>query len=404
MDIQLDNEQQLLSDSIGKMLASTYDFDERLRIVASEAGWSREVWQAFGELGLLAAPMSTAVGGFGGGSVATQIIMEALGRHVVVEPFLETVVVAGGLIERLGSDDQHSTWLPGIMSGDSILVPAFYESTSRYRLDLVATTATWNGENYVLQGAKSIVIGAPWADKFIVSARTSTGATGHGISLFVVDRRAAGLHLRDFRTIDGRRAAELTFDGVQVSAADLLGGEGRAIGALEDIRDHAIAALCAEAVGGMEVLLKATTEFSKTRRQFGVALGTFQVLQHRMVDMFIALEEARSLTNALTLALASGAKADRKLAAATKAKVGDAARYVGEQAVQIHGGMGMSDELNVGHYLKRLLAINIAFGDPAFHIGRYVSLSSGSRGQSSPKTGSGAREVVPAAVQEGVKG
>jgi alkylation response protein AidB-like acyl-CoA dehydrogenase len=227
-----------------------------------------------------------------------------------------------------------------------------------------------------LSGTKAAVIGAPWADKLIVSARTSGEPRDRfGVSLFVVDRHSANLHLQSFKTIDGRRAAELTLMNVEVPASQLLGLEGWAVTALENCRDRAIAALCAEAVGAMSVLNSATLEYSKARKQFGVALGTFQVLQHRMVDMFIALEEAISLTQHLNLSLAAQEPNGSKLASGAKSKVGYAARFVAEQAVQLHGGMGMSDELNVGHYFKRISSINVQFGDPTYHLMRYAQQS-----------------------------
>jgi alkylation response protein AidB-like acyl-CoA dehydrogenase len=217
------------------------------------------------------------------------------------------------------------------------------------------------------------VVGAPWADKLIVSARTSGGQRDRvGVSLFVVDRHSPNLHLQSFKTIDGRRAAELTLMDVEVPVSQVLGIEGEGVAALEACRDRAIAALCAEAVGAMSVLNSATLEYSKTRKQFGVALGSFQVLQHRMVDMFIALEESSSLTQHLNLSLAAHEPNGSKLASGAKSKVGNAARFVAEQAVQLHGGMGMSDELNVGHYFKRINSINVQFGDPTYHLMRYA--------------------------------
>ena len=241
------------------------------------------------------------------------------------------------------------------------------------RFQKIATTARRQGENYVLSGTKAAVVGAPWADKLIVSARTSGGPRDRGgISLFVVDRHSANLHLQGFKTIDGRRAAEVTLMNVEVPASQLLGTEGEGVAALEACRDRAIAALCAEAVGAMTELNAATLEYSKTRKQFGATLGSFQVLQHRMVDMFIALEEAVSLTQHLNLSLAADEPNGSKLASGAKTKVGYAARFVAEQAVQLHGGMGMSDELNVGHYFKRITAINVQFGDPTYHLMRYA--------------------------------
>jgi alkylation response protein AidB-like acyl-CoA dehydrogenase len=302
--------------------------------------------------------------------------MQEFGRSLVVEPYFETVVLAGGLIEDAGSPEQRDALLPKIMDGSAIWTLAWAEGRSRYDFDNVTTTARRQGDNFILSGTKAAVIGAPWADKLIVSARTSGGPRDRaGVSLFVVDRHSANLHLQSFKTVDGRRAAELTLMDVHVAADQLLGAEGEGVVALEACRDRAIAALCAEAVGAMSVLNSATLEYSKARKQFGVALGTFQVLQHRMVDMFIALEESISLTQHLNLSLAARKPNGSKLASGAKSKVGYAARFVAEQAVQLHGGMGMSDELNVGHYFKRINSINIQFGDPAYHLTRYAQQS-----------------------------
>jgi alkylation response protein AidB-like acyl-CoA dehydrogenase len=373
MDIQLTEEQEILRGSLQRLLRDRYDFDARRKIVATDEGWSRKHWSAFAELGLCAAPFQESSGGLGGGPLATMIVMREFGRNLVVEPFLETVVLAGGLIEDIGSQTQRKVFLPQIMAGESIWALAWAEGRSRYDFNNVATTARRQGEVYVLNGTKATVIGAPWADKLIFSARTSGEPRDRsGVSLFVVDRRSANLHLQSFKTIDGRRAAEITLMNVQVPASQVLGTEGEGVAALEACRDRAIAALCAEAVGAMSELNSVTLEYAKTRKQFGVALGTFQVLQHRMVDMFIALEEAISLTQHLNLSLATGEPHGSKLASGAKSKVGYAARFIAEQAIQLHGGMGMSDELNVGHYFKRIASINIQFGDPTYHLMRYA--------------------------------
>jgi alkylation response protein AidB-like acyl-CoA dehydrogenase len=373
MDIQFTEEQELLRSSVQRLLRDRYDFDTRRKIVATDEGWSRAHWKAFAELGLCAAPFKESAGGLGGGPLTTMIIMKEFGRNLVVEPFFETVVLAGGLIEDIGSRVQRDQFLPHIMAGESIWALAWAEGRSRYDFEKIATTARCQGENYVLSGTKATVIGGPWADKLIVSARTSGGPRDRsGISLFVVDRHSANLHLQGFKTIDGRRAAEVALMNVEVPASQLLGTEGEGVAALEACRDRAIAALCAEAVGAMTELNAATLEYSKTRKQFGTTLGSFQVLQHRMVDMFIALEEAVSLTQHLNLCLAAGKPNGSRLASGAKTKVGYAARFIAEQAIQLHGGMGMSDELNVGHYFKRISAINVQFGDPTYHLMRYA--------------------------------
>jgi len=372
MDIEFTEEQELLRSSVQRLLRDQYDFDARRKIVASDEGWSRKQWGAFAELGLLAAPFSEEVGGLGGGNLSTMIIMHEFGRHLVVEPFIETVILAGGLIEHAASSEQKHRFMPDLIAGTKIWALAWTERGSRFDPATVTTAARRDGKDYVLTGEKSAVIGAPWADHLIVSARTS----GHrhdrgGVSLFVVDRRAANLHLQSFKTIDGRRAAEVSLRDVR---GELLGREGEGVVALEACRDRAIGALCAETVGAMSELNSATLEYSKTRKQFGVTLGTFQVLQHRMVDTFIAHQEALSLMQHLNLSLSAGEAGVSRLASGAKSKIGHAGKFVADQAVQLHGGMGMTDELNVGHYFKRISSINIQFGDPAYHVLRYARL------------------------------
>ena len=373
MDIQFTEDQELLRNSVQKILRDEYGFDVRRKVVASEAGWNRSLWAKFAEMGLLSSPFAEQFGGFGNGPLTTMIVMQEFGRSLVVEPFFETVVVAGGLIEAEGTDAQRQEHLSAIGDGATIWTLAWAEQGSRYDIGSVATTAQRVGDEFILSGAKTVVVCAPWADKLIVSARTDGNRSDRsGVSLFIVDRGSAGLDLQSFRTVDGRCAAEVSLNNVRVPASNLLGreGEGRAI--LERCRDRAIGALCAEAVGAMTELNSATLDYTKARKQFGVALGTFQVLQHKMADMFIALQEAVSLTQYLTLNLAAKDPNVSKLASGAKAKVGYAARFIGEQAIQLHGGMGMSDELNVGHYFKRIGAIDIQFGDPAFHLMRFA--------------------------------
>ncbi|WP_439396655.1 acyl-CoA dehydrogenase family protein [Bradyrhizobium sp. PMVTL-01] len=372
MDIQFTEEQELLRSSVQRLLRDQYDFDARRRILASEEGYSREQWHTFAELGLLAAPFSEDVGGLGGGALSTMIVMQEFGRHLVVEPFVETVVLAGGLLERVGSAAQKQAFIPGIIAGTGTWALAWTEKNSRFDLANVTTTARRQGNDYVLTGEKTAVIAAPWANFLIVSARTSGQQRDRGgVSLFVVDRRATNLDLQSFKTIDGRRAAEISLRGV---TGQLLGEEGEGVAALKACRDRAIGALCAEAVGAMSELNAATLDYSKTRKQFGTTIGSFQVLQHRMVDMFIAHQEALSLMQHLTLSLDAGEPAVSRLASGAKSKIGYAGKFIADQAVQLHGGMGMTDELNVGHYFKRISSINIQFGDPAYHVLRYAQL------------------------------
>jgi alkylation response protein AidB-like acyl-CoA dehydrogenase len=372
MDIKLTEEQELLRSSVQRLLRDQYDFDARRKILASEDGFSRKQWEAFAELGLLGAPFSEEVGGLGGGPLSTMIIMQEFGRHLVVEPFVETVVVAGGLIEQTGSEEQKQALIPDIIAGKAISALAWTEKGSRFDFADIATTAQRDRKGFVLNGEKTVVIAAPWADYLIVSARTSGQRKDQGgVSLFIVDRRAVGLDLQSFRTIDGRRAAEVSLRDVR---GQLLGREGEGVAALEACRDRAIGALCAEAVGAIGELNSATLEYAKTRKQFGTRIGSFQVLQHRMVDMFIGHQEALSLMQHLTLTLDANERDLSRLASGAKSKIGYAAKFAADQAVQLHGGMGMTDELNVGHYFKRISSINIQFGDPAYHVLRYAQL------------------------------
>ncbi|MET4038862.1 acyl-CoA dehydrogenase family protein [Bradyrhizobium sp. RT6a] len=372
MDIQFTEEQELLRSSVQRMLRDQYSFEARRKIIGSEEGWSRKQWNAFAELGLLAAPFSEESGGLGGGPLSTMIVAQEFGRHLVVEPYVETVVLAGGLIEHAGTDEQKQALIADIIAGQKIWALAWTEKGARFDLANVATAARHDGKDYILSGEKTAVIAAPWADYLIVSARTGGKRDDRaGVSLFVVDARAANLDLRSFKTIDGRRAAEITFRDVR---GELLGSEGEGVALLEACRDRAVGALCAEAVGAMAELNSATLEYSKNRKQFGVTIGSFQVLQHRMVDMFIAHQEALSLMQHLNLSLGAGESGVSRLASGAKSKIGYAGKFIADQAVQLHGGMGMTDELNVGHYFKRISSINIQFGDPAHHLLRYVQL------------------------------
>jgi len=380
MDIALSEEQELLRSSLQRFLRDNYDFAVRQKIVATEAGWSREFWRAIADLGLLAAPLGEDAGGLGGGPVASMIIMQEFGRNLVVEPFLETVIGAAQTLEAVGNADQRSRYLSPILGGQSIWAMALAEPRGRFDLNHVASRAERQGGNYILSGRKTAVSAAPWADHLIVSARTS-GSTrdGHGISLFVVDRTAPRLSMQSYRSIDGRRSADVTLDDVSVPLSNMIGPEGEGLAILEACRSRLIVAQCAEAVGAMQALNAATLEYTKTRKQFGVPLGSFQVLQHRMVDMFIAQEEALSLMQHATLRLAAGDAGLARLSSGAKSRIGDASRFVAEQAIQLHGGMGMSDELNVGHYAKRITVINGQNGDPGFHLLRYAGLARSTR-------------------------
>ena len=375
MDFSYSEEQTLLRNSVAKFLADHYDFESYKKISRSEAGWSRSVWKQFAELGLMAAPLPEEYGGLGGGAVETMIIMEEFGRALVVEPFASTVVVGGGFLRHGGSAAQKEQWLAKIAEGSTVMAFAFAEPEGRYNFADLTTTAKRNGSGYTLKGQKAVVLNAPHADVLIVSARSAGGRReARGVSLFLVDRNAKGVSTRDYPTIDGQRAAEISFDNVELPADALLGTIDEGLGLIERVTDEAIAAHTAEAAGAMKVLLDTTVEYSKTRKQFGVPIGKFQVLQHRMVDMFIQVEQTTSMALMVTLKLDESENERKKAASAAKVQLGKGGRFVGQQAVQLHGGMGMTDELNVGHYFKRLALLDTLYGNVDHHLKRYAAL------------------------------
>ncbi|WP_416897873.1 MAG: acyl-CoA dehydrogenase family protein [Minwuia sp.] len=375
MDFNLSEEQQLLKDSVDRFILDDYDFEKRRKIANSEAGYSEDNWKTFAELGWLAVGLPEDQGGFGG-PVETMIVMEAIGRGLVTEPYLQTVVLGGGFVAEAGSEAQQNEILPAIAEGKCKLSFAYAEPTSRFNLADVTTKAEKANGGYKLSGHKSVVYGAASADKIIVSARTAGGQRDRdGISLFLVDNNASGLSRRDYPTADGLRASEVMLEGVEVSADAMLGDEGQAMATIEKVTDHGIAALCAEAVGCMEVLKDETNEYLKTRKQFGVPIGKFQVLQHRMVDCFIELEQSRSMAYMVTLKLDEGDTERRKAASAAKAQIGKGGVFVGAQSVQMHGGMGMTDELKISHYYKRLMQIDTMFGNRDWQLKQFAALT-----------------------------
>ena len=376
MDFSFSEEQTLLRNSVSQFLSKNYDFETFKKISRTEPGWRRETWKQFAELGLLAAALPEAYGGLGGGPVETMIVMEEFGRALVVEPFAQTVVVGGSFLVHGGSEAQKEEWLPKIGGGETVIAFAFAEPQGRFNYADLTTTAKKQGSSYVLSGQKAVVLGAPWADTLIVTARTGGAQReARGVTAFVVDRKSRGISTRDYPTVDGLRASEITFENVEVPASSVIGAVDEGLSLVEAATDHAIAAHCAEAVGAMKVLLDATVEYSKTRKQFGVPIGKFQVLQHRMVDMFINCEQSASITLMVTLKLGEGEVERKKAASAAKVQIGKAGRFVGQNAVQLHGGMGMTDELNVGHYFKRLTMIDALYGNIDHHLKRYAALS-----------------------------
>ncbi len=378
MDFSLSDEQRLFQESVDSFVAKEYDLDARRALVAGEDGFSRDHWARFAELGWLGLSLDEAhggTGGLGGGTALdTVVLMEGFGRGLVPAPYLSTVVLGGGVVEAAGSATQKSALLPALAAGELMLAFAYAEPRGRYDLAHIDTRAQKKGGGYVLGGHKSVVFHGASADRIIVSARTS-GAAGEkdGISLFVLARETPGLSLRPYPTIDGLRAAEVMLAD---AGGELLGREGQAHAIIEAVIDNAIIAVCAEAMGIMQTLIEMTRAYVESRKQFGVAIGKFQVLQHALVDMYMAHELSKALTYRAAGAFAD-ADADGRATAASAAKVqiGKAGKLIGEQAVQLHGGMGMTDELAIGHYFKRLAMIETLFGNTDFHRRRFARLS-----------------------------
>jgi alkylation response protein AidB-like acyl-CoA dehydrogenase len=367
MDFNYTDEQNALRDTLSRFIAKDYGFEQRRALAKSADGFSRAHWKQFAELGLLALPFPEDFGGMNGNAVDTMLVMEAFGRGLVLEPYLSTVVVAGSLIRDAGSDAQKEALLPAIAGGELMLALAHYERGARYEVSRVDTAARADGSGWKLSGAKGVVLGGGAADRLLVSA-----STGKGISLFLVDATANGVTVRSSMTQDGGRAAEVCLDSVSVDADALVGAQDAALPAIERALDYGIAALCAEAVGIMAALDETTLEYLKTRKQFGQPIGRFQALQHRMADMVMATEQARSMAMmAAVKADAPDAAERRRAISAAKAYVGRQARFVGQQAVQLHGGMGVVDELNVSHWFKRLTMIDLTFGNADHHLGLF---------------------------------
>jgi len=373
MDFNYSEEQLLLKDAVEKFLAKNYSFQQRKQIIASREGMSATAWEGFASLGLLGVPIPQEFGGFGGGGVDVMLVMEALGRALVVEPYLSSVVLAGSTITLGGSEVQRRILLPRIADGSMKFAFGHTEPGTRWELDRVQTTARQEGGMWVIDGKKSVVLHGGLADLLIITARTSGAPNSrHGITLFFVNPAEQGVVGREYPTYDGMRAAEVSFDNVTISPESVIGVLDNGYALLEAVIDRGIAALCAEALGCMVALHDATLEYLKTRQQFGVPIGRFQALQHRAVDMLIYCEQARSMALLAAVKVDSANPAERRRAvSAAKEFIGRAGRFVGQQAIQLHGGMGMTDELNVGHYFKRLTAIDTTFGNGELHLDRF---------------------------------
>ncbi len=375
MDFRLSEEQQLLRDSIARFVANEYGFEARKAIVASGKGWSPAVWAQLAEMGLLGVPFAESDGGFGGSMVDVMVVMQELGRGIVVEPYLATVVLGGALVNLAGSDAQKKDILPRVAAGKWLLAAAYGEPQSRYDLHDVATSAKRDGDGYSLSGRKSVVLHGAAADTLVVSARTAGAQRDRpGITLFLVDAKSRGVTLSDARTVDGLRAADVALDGVHVGAEAVLGTVDGGFATLETAADLGAAALCAEAVGVAEALNEATLEYLKTRQQFGQPIGRFQALQHRAVDMLIHAEQMKSMACVAAVKSQSADALERRRAvSAAKSLAGRAGRAVAKEAVQMHGGMGVTNELPAAHYAKRLTMIDFWLGDSDWHTERFAT-------------------------------
>ena len=370
MDFDLTEEQSLLKDSVDRLIADRYgDFERRNLYAMEPGGWSRSVWKDYVDLGLTLLPFDETMGGIGGGPLETMIVMEAVGRGLTLEPFFSTMVLGAAALRLGATPEQQEAFIPRIAGGDMIIALAHGERQARYDLFDVATTAREAEGAFVLDGHKSMVVHGDSADRLIVSARTSGGRRDKiGVTLFLVDARAAGVEIHGYPGQDALRVAEITLNGVK--ADSVLGARDHGLPLLEHIVDTGIAALAAEAVGAMDALHALTVDFLKTRKQFGVAIGSFQALQHRAVDMMIALEQARSMAVFAAMMVNAEPKTRRAAISAAKVQINRSARYVGQQAIQLHGGIGMTMEYKAGHYFKRLTMIESLFGDTDYHLAK----------------------------------
>jgi alkylation response protein AidB-like acyl-CoA dehydrogenase len=373
MDFNYSSEQIALQETMQRFIGRDYGFERRRELARSTLGYSAEAWAQYANLGLLSLPFPEQFGGLGGNAVDIMLVMEQVGRGLLLEPFLSTVVICGGLIRDAGSEAMKTVLLPRIGAGELKLALACYEAAGRYDLSHVACTAVRSGDGWRLSGYKTVVLDAPSADYFLVSARNGGNTTdARGISLFLVGREARGVTLSCYPTQSGGRAADLHLEDAALDANSLIGPPEHGLAIIERAVDKGIAALCAEAVGIIAALNEATLNYLKTRKQFGVPIGKFQALQHRMADMLIAAEQARSMAViAAVYADSQDAAERRRRVSAAKTYIGQAARLVGQQAVQLHGAMGVVDDLIVSHYFKRLTMIDLSLGDTDFHLARF---------------------------------
>ena len=376
MDFNFTEEQTLLENMVTSFVRDNYPWEAREAIVKTEEGWKPENWSQFAELGLLGVPFAEEFGGLGGSVVDTMIVMEQFGKGLVVEPYMPSVVLAGGLISSLGSKEQVESIIPNIISGDARYAFAHSEPQSRFDLFDVKTSAAVSGDDFILNGFKSVVFGGPIATHLIISARTSGDQRDtNGITLFLVDKKSEGLTLQNYPTIDEYRASEVVIENLKVSKDMVLGEVDNAYNAIDENIDRSTIAVCAEAVGILEVLKDATIDYCKNRKQFGQAIGKNQSIQHRLVDMMIEYEQSKSILYMACTSDLSDPTSRKKAVSAAKARIGKAIKYVGENSIQLHGGMGMVDEYLVSHYFKRATMLGVLFGNEDYHMKRFSDIT-----------------------------
>ena len=374
MNFELSEEQKMIQQNVERFVQDNYDLPKRVELSSQDPGYSKDYWNSMAELGWLGLPFNEEDGGFGGNQIDTLVIMEQFGKGLVLEPFLANVVLGGGAIQMGGSEELKNEMLSSLIEGSKQLTLAYAEQQSRFDLEDVATSARKEGEKYIINGQKSMVLNAESADHLVVVTRTNGSQVDEeGITLFLVDSDSKGLERNNFPTVDGLRASEITFDNVEVSSERMLGDIDKGFTILRTIANNAILALCAEAVGAMEVLYKDTVEYTQQREQFDHALSDFQVLQHRMVDMFMEYEQCKSLLFRATLETVQDPNMAQRTIHALKHLIGKSGIFVGENAVQLHGGMGVTEELRVGHFFKRLLVIDSQFGNADFHLDKFTN-------------------------------
>ena len=375
MNFELSEEQKMIQQSVERFVQENYDLSNRIKISSEDPGFSEDYWSSMAELGWLGLAFDEADGGFGGDQIDTLVLMEQFGKGLVLEPFLANIVLGGGAIKRGGSQVIKDSVIPKLIEGSLQITLAYAEEQSRFDINDVATAAREESGNFIINGKKSMVLNAESADKLVVVTRTSGSQVDeNGISLFLIDASSKGIEKENFPTVDGLRASEITFQDVKVPSENLIGELDKGFEILQAVVNDAILALAAEAVGAMEVLYKDTVEYTQQREQFDHPLSDFQVLQHRMVDMFMEYEQCKSLLFRATMETVQDPILSQRTVHALKHLIGKSGIFVGESAVQLHGGMGVTDELNVGHYFKRLTTVGTIFGNTDYHLKKYTSL------------------------------